>query len=205
MNENTTQRIQKCLDHLRDGDANAKDQLLDTACKRLERLARKMLRDFPRLRRWEETADVLQNGLIRLVRALEQIAPITPREFFSLASRQLRWELIDLARHYAGELTKLPGQPRRAGAEARIGPPNLEKVAEPNESPDRLLLWTEFHVQATELPDAERETFDLLWYQGLSQKEAAEILGISERAIRSRWRAARLKLHQAMGGCMPEG
>ncbi len=40
------------------------------ACERLTRLARKMLKDFGRVRRWEETDDVVQNALLRLYRTL---------------------------------------------------------------------------------------------------------------------------------------
>ena len=53
------------------------------------------------------------------------------------------------------------------------------------------------------MPDAEREVFDLLWYQGLSQAEAAALLGVTERVVRYRWRSARLKLHEMLGGRMP--
>ena len=53
------------------------------------------------------------------------------------------------------------------------------------------------------LPDAEREIFDLLWYQGLSQREAAALLGITERMAKRRWRAARLKIHERLGGRLP--
>ena len=69
--------------------------------------------------------------------------------------------------------------------------------------PARLALWTEFHRQVEALPDDEREVFDLLWYQELSQAEAAAIVGVSDRTIKSRWRSARLKLHEALGGSLP--
>ena len=46
----------------------AREALLSHAAGRLERLARMMLRGYPRLRRWEETGDVLQNALLRLDR-----------------------------------------------------------------------------------------------------------------------------------------
>src|SRR5436190_1055282 len=60
--------------------------------------------------------------------------------------------------------------------------------------PTNLALWTEFHRQVEALPEEEREVFDLLWYQGLKQEEAAEIVGVTTRTIKSRWRSARLKL-----------
>ena len=71
-------------------------------CERLQTLAHVMLRDYPRVKRWEETADVLQNALIRLHRALQTVIPPSPRDFFRLATLQIRRELVDLARHYYG-------------------------------------------------------------------------------------------------------
>ena len=49
---------------------------------------------------------------------------------------------------------------------------------------DRLEAWTEFHRRAEALPPEERETFDLLYYQGVSKTEAATILDISERTLK---------------------
>ena len=62
----STTRIQLRLDRLRAGDASARDELLTMACERLRRLARKMLRGYPGVRRWEQTDDVLQNATLRL-------------------------------------------------------------------------------------------------------------------------------------------
>ncbi len=54
------------------------------------------------------------------------------------------------------------------------------------------------------LPAEEREVFDLLWYQELSQAEAAALLGVSERTIKRRWQSARIMLHDALKGEIPE-
>jgi DNA-directed RNA polymerase specialized sigma24 family protein len=43
-----------------------------------------------------------------------------------------------------------------------------------------------------------KTTFDLLWYQGLSQDEAAQALGVDVRTVKRRWREARLTLHQTL-------
>jgi RNA polymerase sigma-70 factor (ECF subfamily) len=66
-----------------------------------------------------------------------------------------------------------------------------------------LAAWAEFHQQIGSLPDEEREVFDLLWYQGLSQTEAAGVLHVSERTIKRRWQAARYALSEAMEGELP--
>src|SRR5262249_2175707 len=69
---------------------------------RLRNLARKMLKGYPNVRRWEQTDDVLQNAVIRLHRALQQLTVQTPLDFFRLAALNIRRELLDMAKHYYG-------------------------------------------------------------------------------------------------------
>src|SRR5438093_6684777 len=97
-----TVQLNEWVDRLRAGDRAASDELLRTVCGRLERLARKMLQRFPNVHRWADTGDVLQNSLMRLLRALEEVRPGSVRDFFGLAAEQMRRELLDLARHYYG-------------------------------------------------------------------------------------------------------
>ena len=189
--------IQICLDRLRAGDESARDELIHLVCGRMERLARKMLRRFPGVRRWEMTDDVLQNAAIRLYRALKVVTPETARSFFNFAAEQLRRELIDLARHYGG--------PEGIGARHDSqggGFPDAEssrKLVEMHET-DRLALWTEFHRSIEDLPGQEKEVFNLIWYEGMTQAEAGKVLGIGERAVKWRWRGARLKLQEMLEG-----
>src|SRR5262245_882866 len=96
----TTDRIQGCLQRWSQGEEGARDELLTLASGWLRRLVAVMLSDYPRVRRWEQTDDVMQNALVRLWRALQDVRPATPREFCGLATLQIRRELLDLARHY---------------------------------------------------------------------------------------------------------
>jgi RNA polymerase sigma-70 factor (ECF subfamily) len=201
----TTVQIQACIDRLRAGDQAAREELIAAACQRLERLTRKMLRDYPRVHRWEETGDVLQNATMRLFRSLEKITPQSVAEFFRLASLNIRRELLDLVKHYYGPqgqganyITSAPIRDSSSGGQGR-----LEKVDTTGE-PGRLALWSEFHQQVEALPEEERAVMDLLWYQGLTQSEAAAILKVHERTVKRRWQSARLKLHEALHGEMPE-
>jgi RNA polymerase sigma-70 factor (ECF subfamily) len=57
--------------------------------------------------------------------------------------------------------------------------------------------------QVAALPDELREVFDLIWYQGLSRAEAAEVIGISERTLMRRWQEARLTIFDALDGKLP--
>jgi RNA polymerase sigma factor (sigma-70 family) len=196
-------QIQLRLDRLRAGDGAARDELLRIACARLSRLARKMMRGFPGVMRWEQTDDVLQNAALRLWRSLDTVKPESVRGFISLAAVQIRRELIDLARHYDGPegLGRLQAVQRGPhGSEGPLGPPD---PGTDTDDPVRLVDWTEFHDQVQALPSEAKEMFDLLWYQGLPQAEAAAVLGVTERVVRYRWRAARLQLHERLGGRLP--
>ncbi|MGF1579137.1 MAG: RNA polymerase sigma factor [Gemmataceae bacterium] len=64
----------------------------------------------------------------------------------------------------------------------------------------RLLQWTEFHTQVENLPEEQKAVFDLLWYQGLPQQEAAEVLGISFWTLRRHYRQAKVTLHEGLKG-----
>ena len=197
-------RIQKCLDRLRDGDSAARDELLRYSCDCLQRLTRKMLNDYKGVRRWEETGDIFQNAMIRLCKGLNDVTPPTVRDFYRFAALQVRRELIDMARHHYGpegggghHVTQAPH------AEGNALPAH-ELAADANSGPQDLSQWTEFHQMVDRLPDEERAVFDLIWYQGLSQEEAAELLDVNVRTVKRRWREARVRLHEALGGETPE-
>src|SRR5262245_1689288 len=86
---------------LRDGDRGAADDLVRAVGDRLDRLARRMLRDFPNVGTGADTADVVQGALLRLMTALRAVRPETTRDFTNLAAVQVRRELLDLARYFA--------------------------------------------------------------------------------------------------------
>lgn len=193
MSPDDSTAVQACLDRLHAGDAAARDELLATATERLRRLARKMLQaDFARLKRWEETDDVLQSASWRLYRALADAPPKTPLEFYRLAALQIRRELLDLARRHYG--------PRgQAAHHISVGDSPVEG-ADQTHDPERIDDWSEFHRQVEALPDAERAVADLLYYQGLSQEDAATLLDVDVRTVQRRWQRVRVELHRGLKG-----
>jgi RNA polymerase sigma factor (sigma-70 family) len=196
--------LQAWIDRLRAGDDSARAELVNSACERLRLITRKMLRRYPRVKRWEQTDDVLQNASLRLYRTLEQVAPESVRDFLRLASLNIRRELLDLVKHHYG--------PQGQGANYATKADQATSDTRSSEGPEapalthepfRLAAWTEFHQAVEGLPDEEREVFDLLWYQGLPQAEAADLLGVSDRTVKRRWQAARLHLVDALHGQLP--
>jgi RNA polymerase sigma-70 factor (ECF subfamily) len=195
----TTRQLQLCLDRLRRGDAKAYDDLFGLVHQRLTILTRKMLHgSYPRLRQWEETADVAQNAQRRLFQTLKAKVPQSAREFYGLANLNIRRELLDLCRHHFGR----PGHEHH-GVVLKQG----ETAPEPSDSthnPERLSFWAAFHERVEELPPEEREVVGLLWYQELSQDEAAEVLAVDRSTVKRRWRSARLKLADVLKDWMPD-
>jgi RNA polymerase sigma factor (sigma-70 family) len=199
-----TVRIRRCIDRLRTGDQQARDELLGLACERLMRITRKIKRDFPQVGRWEQTEDVFQNASMRLYQALQQVELTDTRHFFRLAAVQIRRELIDMARRYHGAHGLGAHHVTQARArDNQSRPPDAFEAAEVTQDPRKLAQWAEFHEKIDSLPEQQREVFDLLWYHGLSQDEAAEVLGVDARTVKRRWRSARLSLHAALDGEAP--
>jgi RNA polymerase sigma-70 factor (ECF subfamily) len=183
----TTTQLQLWLDLLRSGDDRARTELIAHACERLRTLTRRMLRGYPSLRCWEQTDDVFQNAMLRLYRALVDVMPDSLAHFYNLAGQQIRRELLDLAKHHARQ----DGQQEKWRQQQR---------QELSDEPSSLVEWTEFHRQVEALPDEERQVFSLIWYEELSQGEAAQVLGLSVRTVIRRWQSARVRLARALYG-----
>ena len=198
-------RIQLLLDQRKAGHAEADHALLQYSFERLQRLTQRMFHRYPDLRSILETGDVVQNAALRLHRALQAVSPETVRDYFGLAATQIRRELLDLVRQHLG-----PGHAKakrvilRSGSSAESGPPALEEPADLSSEPASLMEWSEFHEQVGRLADEERQVFDLLWYDGLTQVEAAAVLGVDVRTVKRRWRSARRAIFEAMQGEPPQ-
>lgn len=198
-----THQTQDLLQRLAAGDAQAQAAIIDYACDRLRGLTRKMLRGYVRLNRWEETDDIHQQAMLRLHQSLSQVKPVSARQFYGLAATQIRRTLIDLVRHYFG--------PEGMAANHHTDDDKVEGrghiAAQHHDShhePTTLSRWRDFHESIEKLSDEEREVFQLLFYDGLTQREAADVLEIAEKTVRKRWYAARLSLHLALGQEFPE-
>jgi RNA polymerase sigma-70 factor (ECF subfamily) len=188
----STERLQFWLDRVAAGDDSARTILVERSQERLRKLARRMLDNFQRLRRWEDTDDITQRALVKLHRALETVKPATVREYLGLAATQIRRVLIDLSRQYFGQYGLANWHESDKQGSSKHGP--LATVPTVGEEPQSLEAWTEFHENVARLPTELREVFDLLWYHGLTHEEAAEILDIPRSVLRRRWIAARNSL-----------
>jgi RNA polymerase sigma factor (sigma-70 family) len=182
-----TTELQRRLKMLDDDSPEARERLIEHACERLRTLTCKMLRQFPRVQRWFETDDVLQNAMLRLHRSLASVRPKCPTEFYGLAATQIRRELLDLAKHFFG--------PEGHGANHHTDDGELVSQKQGFQiEPANLDAWARFHEAVNSLPMHEKQVVDLLWYEDLGQLEAAKVLEISLATVKRRWTTARLTL-----------
>jgi RNA polymerase sigma-70 factor (ECF subfamily) len=195
--EHTTAAVQRYLDELAE-DSPAEPivrALLDRAIRRLHLLCATLLyRSYPRLTQPPlnlQVDELLGAVAERLLKALRAIRPRTVREFFALANQHMRWELNDLAR-------RLDEQP--AAVELAEG-----LVPTPPSSGSGLTPAGRRMLEAIEkLPEDEREAFDLVRVQGMTQTEAARILGVAAITVKRRLNRGLRLLTEQLGDLRPD-
>jgi RNA polymerase sigma-70 factor (ECF subfamily) len=187
--------FQKLIEGSWDGDPAMQDAMIAHSCQRLLKLTRKMFHQYPYLQRWEQTDDIHQNAMIRLRRALSNVRVESVRHFLNLAALQIRRELIDLARHHFGP----EGQARHHHTDSILSSGNSTiKLAQ--QQPDDIASWTEWHTAIDNLDPELREIVNLIFYEGITQEEASEILNIPLRSLKRKWQTAKLELHRKLAG-----
>jgi RNA polymerase sigma factor (sigma-70 family) len=177
--EHTTAAVQRYLDELA-GDSPAEPivrALLDRAVRRLHLLCATLLyRSYPRLTQPPlnvQVDELLGAVAERLLKALREARPRTVRQLFALANQHMRWELNDLAR-------RLDNQPAaEALYEAQVPAPASSGSGL---SPDGYRMLSAIG----DLPDEEREAFDLVRVQGMTHAEAAQVLSVSAVTVKRR-------------------
>jgi RNA polymerase sigma factor (sigma-70 family) len=171
------------LQRIADGDPEAREVLIERCQEQLRKRVSQMLSRFPAVRRSEATSDVLQEVLLDLSHVLSRVPLKDVRHFLGVAGQRIRWKLLDLARLH----------------ERPVSRGKMPDVGGMSDEPGRLAQWAEIHAYIQELPDDERELFDLLYYQGVPKVLVAEMLGIPLSTLKRRWRDARLRFMERFG------
>ena len=195
--ERTTAVVQRYLDEL-GGDSPAEPivrALLDRSVRRLHLLCATLLyRSYPRLTQPPSNvqADELLGAVTeRLLKALSEARPRTVRQLFALANQHMRWELNDLAR-------RLDNQP--AAVELIEGIVAAPASSSSGLTPDGLRMLGAIG----ELPKDEREVFDLVRIQGMTQVEAAQLLRVSTVTVKRRLTRGLRLLEEQLADLRPE-
>src|SRR4029453_9615580 len=113
------------------------------------------------------------------------------REFFGRATQHMRWQLNDLARRLDQESVV-----RGLDAGAFAAAPSSASGLTPDAA--RMLGAND------ELPEDEREAFNLVRIQGLTYPEAADVLGVAVKTVQRRLTRARLLLAKRLADLRPD-
>lgn len=211
MNSDMTKRheqrlpqLTRLIEQAHAGSARAEDELFQHVRERLQALVRKMLHQNPRVARWQQTGDLCGQLWLKLHTILRAEPIKDRRHFFRLANLAMRRLLCDLARSYRGPQTfEGRHQTGAAGADG-VGEPKGETAegaaqpfGPPPPGPPTAAILKEEHLRIHELlerlDEDEVELLGLIYFQELSQVEAAELLGVDERTVRRR--LGRIMLH----------
>jgi RNA polymerase sigma-70 factor (ECF subfamily) len=188
---------------LTNGDLTARDRMVEACSERLRHLTHKILQTYPGVRRYDDTDDVFQGAIMRLHRALGQMAVAgeTPRSLMALGAVQIHRELVDLARRYTHQSSYQASHGTNV-FDAGSGPRHFVDDAAAAEEP--LDRWERFHAAVEELAPEHKEVFRLVWYLGADQRTIAAVMGCSERTVKTYWRQARDAVKAALDGERPE-
>ena len=197
--EDTNAAIQDCLNRLA-GAAEDSDtrqivrELLSVAAGRILLLCGSTLsRHYPRLATGPfnvQPDDLLGAVAERLIKAMRNVCPAQHREFFALTMKHIRWELNGLVRELdAHRYEPLPSDVMAREAEA---------------SGEQFSPLGHRILQAIQgLAQSDQEIFNLVRLRGMTQRDAAEVLGISERTVERRLKRILPRLWGELGGLQP--
>jgi RNA polymerase sigma factor (sigma-70 family) len=205
VSDESTAVLQGQLERAVTGDVEARQRLLELTRDRLMGHARGFLHGrYARLEPFAQTDDVVQQLYIKILQNQDRFwvnargEPVRSlAEFLGHTSAWLRDVLCDLLRKEYGREDNRPAVLPLDGGPSDAGP--RHDLCSTTLDPEKLRRWAEFHEAAARLPDDLRAVFDLLWYQELSQAEAAALLGVAVPTVKLRWMKARLRVQQSLG------
>ena len=167
---------------LKAGDEAAFEEIVETYRERLYRVAWRILRDD------ESAEDAAQEAFIKVYRHIARFEErsslytwmyrITVNIALNKLKRDRFRNMVPL-----GDIVRQDKSPRSDPARAAMGSEVVEKVREAVET----------------LPDKQRAVFTLKFYEGLSHKEIAEVVGCSEGTSKANYFHAVRKLRKLLG------
>ena len=179
MNDPDPNQITRYLEEIEGGDEEAVGRLLPHVYEHLRALAGKLFADQKQGHTLQPTA-LVHEAYMRLVGNPEASFE-SRRHFYRVAAMAMRQLLIDHAR--------TRGRQKRGGGAQRVELDEQLEGAAPG-GIDALAL-SEALTKLRELEPRQAEVVELRYLVGLTGKETAEVLGVSERTVGLDWAMAR--------------
>jgi RNA polymerase sigma-70 factor (ECF subfamily) len=168
------------------GKTGAEDSLFQLVYDELKRTARQYLRREREGHTLQPTA-LVHEAYMRMVDQT-RVTWQNRAQFYGVAATMMRRILVNHARGLATE--------KRGGAAQRLSLD--EAVFSPTENANDLMALDEALTRLAQLDERKSRVVELLFFGGLENKEAAEVLGVSEKTVQRDWQMARSWLYREL-------
>jgi RNA polymerase sigma factor (TIGR02999 family) len=187
VNHRSLSDVTRILEAIEQGDPQAANELLPLVYGELRKLAAaKMAREAPN-QTLQPTA-LVHEAWLRLV-GNENPQFANRAHFFSAAAEAMRRILIEKARRKRAV--------RHGGAQQRVDMEGVLEVAAPFDDEELLAVNDALDKLAT-IHAVQAEVVKLRYFVGMTNVEAAEALGFSERTVKNYWAHARAWLYREL-------
>jgi RNA polymerase sigma factor (TIGR02999 family) len=184
--------VTQILSRIEHGDSSAAEQLLPLVYDELRKLAAARLANEKPGQTLQATA-LVHDAYIRLVDAEESQQWDSRGHFFAAAAEAMRRILVDSALRKKSL--------KRGGDRKRLDIADVEPAVPPPK--EDLLALNEALNKLADIQPQTAELVKLRYFAGLTNKQAAELLGISPRKADSLWAYAKVWLHDCIVGEVP--
>jgi RNA polymerase sigma-70 factor, ECF subfamily len=168
------------------GQTGAQDSLFQVVYDELKRIARQYLSREREGHTLQPTA-LVHEAYLRMVDQT-RVSWQNRAQFYGVAATMMRRILVNHARGLATE--------KRGGAAQRL---SLDEANfSPTENATDLLALDEALQRLADLDERKSRVVELLFFGGLGNKEAAEVLGVSEKTVLRDWQMARSWLYREL-------
>ncbi|MEP6569511.1 MAG: sigma-70 family RNA polymerase sigma factor [Acidobacteriota bacterium] len=168
------------------GKTGAEESLFQLVYDELKRIARQYLRKESEGHTLQPTA-LVHEAYMRMVDQT-RVNWQNRAQFYGVAATMMRRILVNHARGLAAE--------KRGGATKRL---SLEEASfSQADNASDLLALDEALTNLAKFDERKSRVVELLYFGGLENKEAAEVLGVSEKTVQRDWQMARSWLYREL-------
>ena len=179
MSQTPSHEVTKLLIAWKEGDSAALERLIPLVYSELQRMARRYMRR-ERAAVTLQTTALVNEAYLRLVDA-RQISWENRAHFFGIAARLMRRVLVDVARERSYQ--------KRGGGQLQV---TLNDGAGMTPAPDiDLLALDEALAALAELDERKCRVVEMRFFGGLTEKEIATALSVSDETVRRDWRLSK--------------
>ena len=184
-----TQNITHFLHEWKNGDQTAVDRLFPLVYDELKRRARNYLNQEHADHTLQPTA-LVNEAYLRLIK-LDRMNWQNRAHFYAISATTMRRILVDHAREIAAD--------KRGGGEIkRVALENLQ-ISDSEKATD-LLELNEALDKLAEVEDRKVRVVEMIYFGGMTYREIAEVLQVTEKTVQRDWNFAKLWLHRELKG-----